>query len=273
MAEIVFIHGAGDSAAVWDRQLATLGGRHRVLAIDLPGHGARLHEQAHADHRANAAEVAAALVAAQIQRPVLVGHSMGGAVALTYLLGSETAGAGSIPQSTVRGLVLVASGARLRMHPAFLQAARERAEAAPTAPLTEPLVPAERCLGPNPTPEVRAWLAAQAGRATAQAVYADFQANDAFDVMARLAEVLVPTLIIGGAEDSMAPPKFQQYLAENIPNARLVLLPGAGHYPMAEQPAAFDQTLAEFLAQLPSPAAHRLRLPASSDRGGRPRAP
>ena len=251
MAEILFIHGAGDSAAVWERQLANLSGEHRVVAIDLPGHGTRLGEPAHSDHTANAAEVVRALEAAGIQHPVLVGHSMGGAVALTYLLGSATTGIGSIPQGSVRGLVLVGSGARLRMHPTFLQAARERAEAAPEAPLTAPLVPPERCLAPNPRPAVLAWLAAQSGRATAQAVYADFQANDAFDVMDRLGEIVVPTLIIGGTDDSMAPVKFQQYLADNIPNARLVLVPEAGHYPMAEQPAAFDRALIEFVLELP----------------------
>lgn len=250
MAEIMFIHGAGDSAAVWERQLASLSGEHQLAAIDLPGHGARLAEQAHTDHTANAAELARALEGAGMQHPVLVGHSMGGAVALTYLLGSETAGAGSIPQGSVRGLALVGSGARLRIQPAFLEAARERAQAAPAVPLAEPLVPAERCLGPNPSAETLAWLAAHTGRATAQAAYADFQANDAFDVMARLGEILVPTLIVGGADDSMAPAKFQQYLAENVPNARIVLLPGAGHYPMAEQPAAFNRALADFLLEL-----------------------
>jgi pimeloyl-ACP methyl ester carboxylesterase len=251
MAEILLVHGAGDSAAVWEHQLASLGTEHTVVALDLPGHGARLSEQAHAGHAANAAELARAIEQAGMERPVLVGHSMGGAVVLTYLLGSETSGAGSIPQGAVRGLVLVGSGARLRMHPVFMEAARERAAAAPSALLAEPLVPPERALGPNPTPETLAWHAAHTNQATAQAAYADFQANDAFDVMARLGEILVPTLIIGGAEDSMAPPKFQQYLADNIPNARLVLLPGAGHYPMAEQPVAFNRALAEFVGALP----------------------
>ena len=251
MAEILLIHGAGDSAAVWEHQLAGLGTVHHVVALDLPGHGARLGEQPHADHAANAAEVARALEQASMQRPVLVGHSMGGAVALTYVLGSETGGAGSIPQGSLRGLVLVGSGARLRMHPAFMEAARERAATAPSTPLRQPLVPPERALGPNSTPELLAWHAAHTSQATAQAAYADFQANDAFDVMARLGEILVPTLIVGGAEDSMAPPKFQQYLADNIPNARLVLLPGIGHYPMAESPEAFNQALVGFLSSLP----------------------
>src|SRR5918992_2871493 len=104
MAEIVFIHGAGDSAAVWDHQGANLGAEHTVLALDLPGHGSRLAEQAHGDHQANAGEVARALEQAGLQRPVLVGHSMGGAVALSYALGAQTGGAGSIPQGSLRGL-------------------------------------------------------------------------------------------------------------------------------------------------------------------------
>ena len=61
----------------------------------------------------------------------------------------------------------------------------------------------------------------------------------------------MPTLIIGGAEDQMAPAKFQQYLADNIPNARLVLLAGTGQYPMAEQPDRFHDALTGFLSTLP----------------------
>ena len=251
MADVLLIHGAGDSAAVWEGQLAALADQHRLLALDLPGHGARLTEPAHADHAANAAEVARALEVAGMEHPVLVGHSMGGAVALTYALGSETGGAGSIPQGRLRGLVLVASGARLRMHPTFLEAARERAQAPPRAPLGEPVVPPERCLGPNARPAVIDWLRTHSGQCTAQAVYADFRANNAFDVMDRLGEILVPTLVVGGAEDSMAPPKFVQFLADGIPNARLVLLPGVGHYPMLEQPEPFNHALADFLAALP----------------------
>src|SRR6266849_150426 len=133
MADVVLIHGAGDSGAVWDHQVAALGAEHRLVALDLPGHGARMAEQAHADHAANAREVARAVERASMERAVVVGHSMGGAVALTYALGE---GGGSPAQ--LRALVLVATGARLRMHPTFLEAARQRAEEVPRAPLTEP---------------------------------------------------------------------------------------------------------------------------------------
>ncbi len=248
MADVILIHGAGDSAAVWEHQIEALGREHRVVALDLPGHGARLAETARADHAANAAEVARAVADQGMRAPVLVGHSMGGAVALTYALNAATGDAeGDWP---LGALALVATGARLRMHPTLLDAARERAEAAPDAPLTEPVVPPERCLGPNPAPAVVAWLRAHGGRATARAVYADFLANNAFDVMDRLGAIRVPTLVIGGADDQMAPPKFVQYLADHITGARLILLPGTGHYPMAEQPGAFNGALAAILDAL-----------------------
>jgi len=245
MADVVLIHGAGDSAAVWDHQLAALGAEHRLVALDLPGHGARLAEPAHADHAANAREVAAAIEQAGMERAVVVGHSMGGAVALTYALGD---GGGS--PERLRALVLVASGARLRMHPTFLEAARQRAEEAPGAPLAEPVVPVERCLAAGAAPELVAWLRTHSGQATAQAVYADFEANNAFDVMDRLGAIRVPTLVIGGADDTMAPAKFVQYLADNIAGAQISLIPNAAHYPQAEQAEAFNRRLGEFLAGL-----------------------
>ncbi len=242
MADVLLIHGAGDSAAIWRSQIAALGREHRLLALDLPGHGARLAEAAHADHAANAAEVERALAAAAIERAVVVGHSLGGAVALTYALEQPT---------RLRALVLVASGARLRMHPSLLEAAREKAEAAAGAATpVGSVVPPERCLAPGATPDVVAWLGAHGGQATAQAVYADFEANNRFDVMDRLGEIRVPTLVIGGAQDAMTPPKFVQYLAESIPGAQLALLEGAGHYPMVEQADAFNHRLAQFLDTL-----------------------
>jgi len=242
MADVLLIHGAGDSAGIWERQVEALGSAHRLIALDLPGHGARRGELAHHHHAANAGEVEGALVDAGVERAVVVGHSLGGGVALTYALGQP---------ARLRALVLVASGARLRMHPSLLDAARQKAEAAAgsTAP-TGPVVPPERCLAPGADPAVGAWLAAHGGQATAQAVYADFQANDAFDVMDRLAEVRVPTLVVGGAQDAMTPPKFVQYLADTIPGAQLALLESAGHYPMVEQADAFNRRLAEFLAAL-----------------------
>src|SRR5687768_6784879 len=100
MTELVFIHGAGDSAAVWERQVRHFGSHHRVLAIDLPGHGRRLSEEALKSHDRNAEEAGRQIRVGGFSNPVLVGHSMGGAVALSLALSQP-----SLP----RALVLVAS--------------------------------------------------------------------------------------------------------------------------------------------------------------------
>ena len=239
MADLVFIHGAGEDGRIWDRQVAALGRAHRVLALDLPGRNTRLDEPPFEFHSDNAADVAAQLDAAGVARAVVIGHSMGGAVALTVALDHA---------ERLRGLVLVVTGARLRMHPDFLEKARQRAED-PTA-AGDPPVPLERTVAPGTPAATLAWLAERAMTAPAATIYADFRANNAFDVMERLGAIATPTLVIGATEDRMAPPKFSEFLAERIPGARLVILPDAGHYPQVEQEERFNQTLQTFLAGL-----------------------
>jgi len=241
MAELVFVHGAGDSSAIWERQIEHFGRRHRVLAIDLPGHGKRLNETAYDDHDQNADELAGHIYDSGLSHPLLVGHSMGGAVALSLVLRQP-----SLPGA----LVLVASGARLRMGPEYLETARQKAESAPPGQAAEPSVPLNMTVSPTASKAVRAWLAERIGQSTAQATYADFLANDRFNVMDRLEQVRQPTLVLGGEVDKMTPPKFQTFLAERISNVRLVLLSGAGHYVQIEREAEFNHELERFLAEV-----------------------
>jgi pimeloyl-ACP methyl ester carboxylesterase len=241
MAELVFIHGAGDSAAVWERQVRHFGSHHRVLAIDLPGHGRRLSEEALKSHDDNAEEAGRQMRAGGFGSPVVVGHSMGGAVALSQALRRP-----SVP----RALVLVASGARLRMAPDLIEAARQRAESAPAGQAVGASIPLDRAVSSHASGQARAWLSERVGQSTAQATYADFLANDGFDVMGRLGEIDQPVLVLAGQDDELTPPKFQTFLAERMPHARLVLLPKAGHYVQVELEAAVNHELEGFLAEL-----------------------
>ncbi len=241
MADLIFIHGAGDSAAVWDRQVKVFSSspRHRVFAFDLPGHGERVREQGFDSHERNAQEVCRLMGERGVQKGILVGASMGGAVALTAALQSP---------ERVAGLVLVATGAKMRMHPSFLEEGRKRAETFGTRiPEATHIVPVEQMVAATTPSDVILWLKEHIGQASAQATYADFLANDRFDVMARLGEIAAPTLVVSGSEDRMTPPKFSQFLADNIPHAQLEILPHAGHYPMVEQADAFNKRLEDFL--------------------------
>lgn len=241
MADLFMIHGAGDSAAVWGRQLEYFSARagHRAFAIDLPGHGERVREQAYERHDLNAEEVCRIMDKHGVGAGVIAGHSMGGAVALMLALERP---------ERVKALVLVATGAKMRMHPAFIEEAKRRAEAfGSSIPEATHIVPVEQMLSAATAPETISWLKERIGKASAQATYADFLANDRFDVMNRLGEIKAPTLVIGGGDDRMTPPKFSQYLADNIPGAQLEILSNVGHYPMVEQAELFNRSLERFL--------------------------
>ena len=78
-------------------------------------------------------------------------------------------------------------------------------------------------------------------------VHDDFWAANRFDLMDRVHEVALPTLILCGEEDRMTPLKYSEYLRDRIPGARLVVIPRAGHMVMLEQPRAVNEAIAEFL--------------------------
>ena len=241
MANIVFIHGAGDSASIWERQLLHFSGSHQVLAAELPGRGARLSDRPNEDHHANAADVCAQMDRAGMKTAVVVGHSMGGAVTLTLAMDSP---------ERCAGLVLVATGARLKMHPDFLAGAKAQAESAPLEPPRPAPVPLEKSVSPSASAEAREWLRPRVATASARATYADFAANNGFDIRERLAEIPIASLVVAAADDQMAPPKFGEFLAQNLPHARMATIAQAGHYPMIEREDEFNRLLGTFIDEL-----------------------
>jgi pimeloyl-ACP methyl ester carboxylesterase len=231
---IVLVHGAGGRADVWTPQVEGLAGVARLVAVDLPGHGGT---GAGGCRRVDdyAVWVLALLDGLGLDRAVLVGHSMGGAIVQTLALGHP---------ERVAGLVLVGTGARLRVLPRILDLFRdgspegaELVAGLAYSPKTPPeaVVEAERALRETPT----------------EVTLGDFLACDRFDLMARLSGVAAPTLVVVGADDRLTPPTYGAYLARTIPGARLVEIEAAGHFPQLEQPAAVNRALRAFLAALP----------------------
>jgi len=242
MVALVLIHGAGDSSAVWEKQTAHFSANHQVLAVDLPGHGTRVREPGMDRHEKYAQEVCRIMDQHGISKAVVAGHSMGGAVALTMALEHP---------ERLQGLVLVATGARMKMRPDFLEEARKTAETYGSAvPSATHIIPVEQMVHPAIPADVVQWLRDRIGRASAQATYADFQANNSFDVMNRLGEIRVPALVVGGSDDRMAPRKFVEFLASGIPGARLEVLDPCGHYPQVEQEEALNRAVESFLAAI-----------------------
>jgi pimeloyl-ACP methyl ester carboxylesterase len=217
----VLVHHAAGGASDWREVRTSLGGRVDVWAPDLPGHGERLAEPPLRSVGAMVEWLAGGMRERGLGGSVVAGHSMGGAVALQLSL--------QHPELVV-GLVLVSTGARLRVAQALLQLVREH-----FAELPQRMV----ALGFSPSTEpevVRRWVEGP-WPATPEAAATDFAACDGFDVRARLDEVRVPVVVMVGADDQMTPPKLSRELAAGIAGARLRLFPACGHLLIWERPA------------------------------------
>jgi pimeloyl-ACP methyl ester carboxylesterase len=229
-AMICFVHGSGGNARVWDQQVAGLPG-HPTLAVDLPGHGPAGGEGCVriADY---VAAVRARLDAVGAERTVLVGHSMGGAIAQAFALEHP---------DRLDALVLVGTGARLRVLPRIFETLeRDHGEGVRFLMTL--------AVAPTAAPELVDLLARETMRTPPRVIIGDFRACDAFDVMSRVSSIALPTLIICGEEDRLTPPRYARYLRDHIPGARLVMVNGAGHYVQVERPAETTRAIAEFLA-------------------------
>lgn len=239
---LVLIHGAGGTHRHWGEEIRALPGR-RVVALDLPGHG-RSPGPAPGSIGGHARSVLAALDGLGLASAALAGSSMGGAIAMTLALEAP---------ARVAGLVLVSTGARLRVSPALLQATADPAAFARAADGL-----AEWLFGPLAPSSLRRELVRNLLAQAPGVAHGDFTACNAFDVMSRLGEIRSPTLVVCGAEDRLTPPRYAAFLHEGIPGARLEVVPGAGHLVPLEAPAEVARVIEAFLASLgPPPAASR----------------
>ena len=229
---LVLVHGAGGNLYHWPPGLRRLPD-HNVYAIDLPGHGRS--EGPGCDQIGDYVEFIRDWAEALGAPPfVLAGHSMGGAIAQTFALRYP---------NRLKGLVLVATGARLRVHPRILEGIRS--DKAGVAELL-----AEWAHGRRATPAQRRQFIRYVMAVDTDVMYGDWLACDRFDIMGRLEDIQTPTLIIAGEQDVMTPVKYARYLADHIPDSDLVIIPDAGHMVMSEQPELTISAIAGFLERL-----------------------
>jgi pimeloyl-ACP methyl ester carboxylesterase len=225
---VVLVHGSGDSARCWGGVVERLGwGPDRLVALDLPGHGARANEAPPAPEiAAYAAAVRQEIVRLGLPRVALVGHSLGSIITLTLALDTP---------DLVERIALLGTGARLRVLPALLEGAHADPQATQLR-LSE--------LGHAPGHEAMAAAYTATLAPTARdAFYHDLAACNSFDLMGDVQRVTQPALVMAGAEDRLTPPKYAEYLAQHLPHATLIVVPDAGHYLMDEAPDAVAQAL------------------------------
>jgi pimeloyl-ACP methyl ester carboxylesterase len=159
---------------------------------------------------------------------------MGGAIILQVALQHPSA---------VKGLILLSTGARLRVTSAILDKVLSDYDGVVN-------FVTKFAWSQNASPDIVSLGRRMLHRAKPESVHGDYVACNNYDLTNRLSEIDVPTLIIGGADDKMTPIAYSQYLAEHIIGANLVSLNGGGHMLAQEQPEPVALAVLEFLARM-----------------------
>jgi len=229
---IIFVHGSGAYGDIWHYQTDYFPDSD---AVNLPGHP---HGQT-----LNSVEKCADWLRKYIEGRgykdvVLAGHSLGGAITLMYAL--------RYPQE-LKGIIIIDSGARLRVHPRFLAPCEEAIKGNPREwhQLVEEIY--------RLTPEDYKREVVEKQKAIGPAVMLnDFLCCDKFDLMDKVQEIKLPALIICGELDVMTPVKYTNYLGAKLANSRVVIIPQATHLVLAEKPEAVNKAIEDFVKGISS---------------------
>lgn len=239
MTTLFFLHGVGGGRAAWDRQVPYFSERgYRCVAWDQPGYGGTALVEPYTFEK-----VAEALARQIVEPAVLVGHSMGGMVA------QETCA--RFPDR-VRALVLTFTSPAF---PAGSDFARQFV-AVRTGPLDQGKTMADIAAALMPT--MRGTKSEPAGVELARRIMAAVPPDTyrkavhlltTFDRRENLPKIRVPTLLVAGSDDQVAPPAVLEKMSKRIPGARYVLLEGCGHLGPMDQPDAFNAVLERFFLE------------------------
>jgi pimeloyl-ACP methyl ester carboxylesterase len=253
---VVLIHGMVNSSLHWKAVALRLARDHTVIAPDLIGHGDSATPRGDYSLGAHAAVIRDLLAVIGVDRATIVGHSLGGGVAMQFfyqfpqrverLALVSSGGLGHEVSPILRGAALpgAAAGLWLVAHPRLVEALwgagrrmRERGSGRGVH-----LQAIARALRPLARPGARtAFL--QTLRAVIDVRGQRVSARDRLYLLRGF-----PTLIVWGERDQTIPLAHGRWTHRAIPGSRLVTLPRAAHFPHLEDPDGLAQTLADFLA-------------------------
>ncbi|GAB1420126.1 alpha/beta fold hydrolase [Anaerolineales bacterium] len=228
---LVLIHGAGGSHLDWPKSLRNFPQR-TVYALDLSGH-MKSPGDGHQSVADYALDIHAFLESLELDNPILLGHSMGGAI-VQYI--------GRYLPQNIGGLILIATGARLSVNPIILHGLLNNADVT--------IQQLANWMWAKSMPQtVKDSSVQQMLQIPASIIHGDYSACDQFDFEPELAAINLPTLVIAGSADRMTPPQLGETLANTIPHARLELIPDGGHFLTLEQPERVTQIILNWLNQ------------------------
>ena len=231
---LIFIHGSGGNSGAWSHQYSKLHKFFNIAAVNLPGHGKSggHGEQFIPEYVLGLKEMLGVL---KLESPILIGHSLGAAIALGF--------AATYPQD-LSGVVAVGGGLTMPVNPDILEGLRQQPE------VVMDLI-CKISLAKENRPKFFDALRTRLGQANIDVLSGDMLACSKFDLTRELKKIIAPTLVICGAEDKMTPPASSREIAAGIACAKFALIEGAGHMVMMEKPSEFNEAIRNFAAALP----------------------
>lgn len=226
---LIFIHGSGGDHTGWSYQYSRLHKQYNIVAVDLPGHGSSTGG-GEKDVDQYCFRIKKLLNVLQLPKPVLVGHSLGAAIAIKFAL---------LHPQDVAGIVPVGGGLKMPVNSDWLTGLK-------TNPALAVDMICQLSLAKENRPKLLAALEKSLSKASLDVFRDDLSACNNLDLTADIGKINVRTLIICGMEDKMTPARFSRELAAGINGAELFLVEGAGHMVMLEKPVEFNAALSKF---------------------------
>jgi pimeloyl-ACP methyl ester carboxylesterase len=227
---IIFIHGSGGNSNLWKHQLNDIDGISSKIAIDLPSHAqsdkfSELSLELYVD-------VLNVLIdSLKLKEVILAGQSLGGAVIQSYYF--------KYPEK-VSALVLIATGARLRVLPSTFEILKKGLqEFLKSSPIG--------AFYKETSKEITDYYIKEASKTEREVFHDDYSICDRFDVMDKMNLIKIPCLIICGKDDKLTPPKYGMYFNDKIERSELILIDKAGHIVMLEKPGEVNQSITAFI--------------------------
>ncbi|MCD0450672.1 alpha/beta fold hydrolase [Actinocorallia sp. API 0066] len=258
---LLLIHGIADSSETWLPVIEELARTHTVIAPDLLGHGESAKPRADYAVAAYACGMRDLLTVLGVDRVSVVGHSLGGGVAMQF--------AYQFPERCERLALVSSAGMGREVHPAFRLATVPGAASTlamlSAQPVRQAVLTAEPMLrllgGIGLGPDLAYVLSRYARFASPSARRAFLRTiRAAADVSGQAITMLdrsylaadLPTLIVWGDKDGIIPAAHARVAQRALPGSRLEVFEGAGHFPHHHDPARFVKALTEFLRDTPA---------------------
>jgi pimeloyl-ACP methyl ester carboxylesterase len=249
---VIFVHGLAGQWQNWLENIPRIAQERRVIAPDLPGHGASDPPPEKISISGCGRMVHGLAEQLGVERAIVVGNSMGGFVASEVAIQFPDfverlvlASAAGISSASVSRAPVMTLG---RVGQAITSATAARLRELAARPVTRHLALALVARHPSKLKPDFVWEGFMTG-AGRDGFLDALRANLEYDFRDRLPEIKVPTLIVWGEEDAIIPVRDADEYERLIDDARKVVMEDTGHIPMAERPAAFNDLLLEFIAE------------------------